>query len=383
MMALASGLAVGGSGCGWITGYLRGSDNTTPPAELLPIDNPISITELWDAEIGSGTEGANVNLAPAVDENRVYAAGRDGEVVALDAATGQAIWQVETELPISAGVGLGEDLAVVGTSDGEVLALRADDGTEVWRVRVSSEVLAVPRIAGETVVVRSIDGTLAALDAGTGSQLWLYTHRVPALTLRGVASPEIVQDLVIAGLDTGKLVVLSLENGGPVFEKTIAPPRGRTEMERLVDIDTAPRVVGDILYVAAYQGNITAMDMRSGRTVWSLDFSSHSGLDVDASRVYVADDTDTLWALDRNSGAVIWKQEGLTGRRLSAPVVSGNYVVVGDFEGYLHWLARDTGRLAGRVRVDKKGIAVAPAVRGDVLFVLGEGGELSAYQAGG
>jgi outer membrane protein assembly factor BamB len=263
-----------------------------------------------------------------------------------------------------------------------VLALASDNGQEVWRSQASSEILATPEVADDIVVVRTIDGSFTGLDARTGVQRWLYTSRVPALSLRGTASPVLVEDLVVAGLDTGKLVVLSLENGGPVFEKMIAPPKGRTEIDRLVDIDTSPRVMEDTLYVAAYQGNITAMEIKTGRTIWSVDFSSHSGMALDREKLFVADDTDTVWALDRANGAEVWKQEQLTGRRLAAPVVSGNYVVVGDFEGYLHWLNRSDGRVVGRARVDRKGIAVAPAVRGDILYVLGKGGELSAYRAG-
>lgn len=374
---------LGGSACSWISDYLRGADNRNPPSELVSIADPIGIEELWNTEVGSGTEGAYIKLSLAVDEQRVYAAGREGEVVALDAASGEEIWEADTELPISAGVGLGEGLVVVGTSDGEVLALGREDGEEIWRAQVSSEVLAKPAVSQNVVVIRTIDGTLTALDARTGAQLWLYTHRVPALTLRGTAAPLMVRNLVIAGLDSGKLVVLSLENGGPIFERTIAPPRGRTEMERLVDIDVAPRVVSGILYVAAYQGNITAIDMRNGRTVWSLDFSSHSGLDADDRWVYVTDEDSVIWALDRQSGAAVWKQSELQGRDLSAPVVGESYVVVGDFEGYLHWLTRIDGRVAGRVRVDKEGIAVAPVVRSGAFYVLGEGGELSAYRIAG
>ncbi len=381
-LALTLALVMGSSGCGWISSYLRGADNTTPPSKLIDIPAPIPVRELWNADVGSGTEGAFVKLAPAVDAGKVYAAGREGEIKAFDAISGADRWEIETDLLISAGVGLGEGLVLVGTSDGDVLALYAEDGTEAWRTKVSSEILARPQIAQSTVVVHTVDGTFTGLDARNGAELWVYSHRVPALTLRGTAPPLLVRDLVIAGLDTGKLVVLSLENGGPVFEKIIAPPRGRTEMERLVDIDMEPRVSGDILFVAAYQGNVTAIDMSSGRTVWNLDFSSHSGLDVDDRLVYVADDTDVMWALDRNTGAVVWEQEQLKGRRLSGPVVSGSYVVVGDFAGYLHWLNRSDGGVVGRVRVDKKGIAVAPAVAGEILYVLGRGGELSAYQAG-
>ncbi len=368
------------SGCSWINETIKGDDNTTPPAKLVPIEQPLAIQKLWESRIGSGTEGAFLKLSPVVEQGRIYAAGHDGEVVAMDTSTGQKIWQVETDLPISAGVGLGDDLALVGTGDGQVLALNLDNGQEVWRAQVSSEILAPPQSAQGVTVVRTVDGSFTGLDARTGKRLWAYNYTVPVLTLRGAAAPLLTRNVAITGLDTGKLLVLSLQNGAPVWEKTITPPRGRTELERLVDIDTKPRLVDNNLYVAAYQGNVTAIDLRSGNTLWTRDFSSHAGLDADLAQVYVCDDEDAVWALDRRNGGALWKQAELNGRALSSPAVTDAYVVVGDFEGYLHWLSKEDGRLLGRVRADKEGIIAAPVVSGNTLYVLGKGGRLSAFR---
>ncbi|MEZ5581540.1 MAG: outer membrane protein assembly factor BamB [Candidatus Competibacteraceae bacterium] len=370
------------AGCGTINRYLAGTDNSIPPADLVPIENPITVEELWTTRVGSGTDGSFIKLRPALAEGTLYAASHDGVVTALDAQGGAALWSVDTELPISAGVGLGEGLVLVGTSDGEVLALAQTSGEEIWRVQVSSEILASPRAASGVVVVRTVDGKFFGLDARTGQQLWLYSHTVPVLTLRGTAAPLLDQNVAVSGLDTGKLLVLSLSDGQLIWEKTIAPPQGRTELERLVDIDTEPRIVGEVLFVTAYQGNITAINVRNGNTLWARDFSSHAGLDADSNGVYIVDEEDTVWSIDRFNGNALWRQPELKGRRLSAPVVSEDYVIVGDFEGYLHWLRKDDGKIVGRVRADNEGVTTSPVQRGETLYVLGAGGDLSAYRIG-
>lgn len=379
------GLLLSCTGCGWINNYLAGSDNVAPPAELQPIANPIPMQKLWDVDVGAGTEGAFVKLVPMVQGGLIYAASHDGQVVAVDANDGKPIWEVDTDLSITAGVGFVDGLVLVGTDEGQVVALQVADGEEAWRARASSEILAVPQGAEGVVVVRTIDGRFIGLDSNSGEQLWIYTYTVPALTLRGTAAPLLAPGVAITGLDTGKLLVLSLRDGTPVWEKRIAPPQGRTELERLVDIDAEPRVVDGVLYIVTYQGNVTAIDLRNGNTLWSRDFSSYSGLDVDTRQVYITDDNDTLWALDQRSGATLWKQTALNRRSLSTPVVNGNgnYVVVGDFEGYLHWLDTIDGRLVGRVRADKEGIAAAPVVRDNIVYVLSNRGTLSAFQLEG
>ncbi len=371
------------AGCSWLGGWFGGSDNSIPPAELKAIAQPVGVRQLWETQVGSGAKNQFIRLTPALADGRLYAASFDGVVVALDALNGQRLWETATRLPISGGVGVSDNgLALVGTNKGQVVALHLENGQEAWRAQVSSEVLAPPRAASGVVVIRTADGKFTGLDARTGERRWVYTHAMPALSLRGSAPPVVTRTLVIAGLDTGKLLVLSLDQGLPITEKTIAPPRGRTEIERLIDIDSEPKIRGENLYLAAYRGSIAALDMRDGNLSWSRELSSYAGLDVDEQQVYVSDDSDAVLALDRRSGGTLWKQAEMTGRRLSAPAATRDHVVVGDFEGYLHWLSKDDGRIVGRIRAASKAIVAPPLAAGDTVFVQGQGGALGAFRAG-
>ena len=367
------------AGCSWF----GGSDNSIPPAKLQDIAQPVGVRQLWETQVGSGAKNQFIRLTPALADGRLYAASFNGVVLALDALSGQRLWETATQLPISGGVGVSDNgLVLVGTNKGQVIALRQDSGQEAWRAQVSSEVLAPPRATSGMVVVRTGDGKFTGLDARTGERRWMYAPAMPALSLRGSAPPVLTRTLVIAGLETGKLLVLSLDKGLPVTEKTIAPPRGRTEIERLIDIDAEPKIFGEYLYLVAYRGSVAAVDMRSGNLLWNRELSSYAGLDVDEGQVYVSDDTDAVLALDRRSGGTLWRQAELTGRRLSAPVATRDHVVVGDFEGYLHWLSKDSGRIVGRIRAAGKAIVAPPFAAGDTVFVQGQSGALGAFRAG-
>jgi outer membrane protein assembly factor BamB len=367
------------AGCSWF----GGSDNSIPPAKLQDIAQPVGVRQLWETQVGSGAKNQFIRLTPVLADGRLYAASFNGVVLALDALSGQRLWETATQLPISGGVGVSDNgLVLVGTNKGQVIALRQDSGQEAWRAQVSSEVLAPPRATSGMVVVRTGDGKFTGLDARTGERRWMYAPAMPALSLRGSAPPVVTRTLVIAGLETGKLLVLSLDKGLPVTEKTIAPPRGRTEIERLIDIDAEPKIFGEYLYLVAYRGSVAAVDMRSGNLLWSRELSSYAGLDVDEGQVYVSDDSDAVLALDRRSGGTLWRQAELTGRRLSAPVATRDHVVVGDFEGYLHWLSKDSGRIVGRIRAAGKAIVAPPLAAGDTVFVQGQSGALGAFRAG-
>jgi outer membrane protein assembly factor BamB len=369
------------SGCGWVNSFFVGTDNSPPPAELRGIADPLPVLERWRVSVSSGSGETFTALEPAYGGGRLFVAGYRGDVSALDAATGQRIWRTDTDVPVTAGVGLSATLVLIGTPDGRVVALDRETGAERWRSTVASEVLTPPVADQGIVVVRSVDGTLTGLDERDGNRVWGYNTVLPTLTLRGASKPLLIRGLVIVGLDNGRLLLLDLPSGAPVGERIVAPPRGRTEVERLVDIDGNLRLVDSVLYLAAYQGSTSAVDLRSGEILWTRDLSSHSGLDVAGNRVFVVDTDDTVRALDRTSGTPLWQQQELLGRRLKAPVAVGGYVVVADFEGYLHWLDADSGRIRARVRADSDGLADAPLPGGDTLYALGRSGQVHAFGA--
>ena len=379
-LVMLSGLL---SGCStmssWFSGVLGGDDNTAPPVPLEQLTDPLSLKKLWRTSVGVGYDEQFINLKPAILDGRLFIADRKGRVIALDAETGEEIWEVKTGVAASGGPGVGEGLVLLGTSDAEVLALDADSGELVWKADVSSEVLSVPQIDLDKVIVQAADGNVTALSAVDGEQLWVYDRSVPALTLRGTSTPAVQHGLVIAGFASGKLVALSADKGFVAWETSIAIPEGRSEIERIVDIDGDPIVVGGAIYVTTFQGRIAVVDIQDGNPGWKRDMSSHVGLGVDFSNVYVTDEDSFVWALSRGSGASEWKLEALGNRIVTAPVPFDEYVAVGDFEGYVHLLSRYDGHIAGRVKVDSKGIQARPLALGKVLYVYGNSGKLVAY----
>jgi len=379
LAVVALSLSLGG--CAWISNWYKGgADNTEPPAELVSFSPTLDVRTLWSTQVGVGSDGQLVKLVPAVAEGRVFAADRRGRVVAVDAASGKRLWEADTEAPISAGPGIGEGLVLVGTSEGEILALNQENGAIAWRAPVSSEVLAVPQAAAGIVVVATMDGKVTGLDAATGARRWIHDRSVPLLTLRGASTPLLTRSQVISGFASGKLAALDLQDGRLQWEATVAVPRGRSEVERLADISADPVLVGGVVFVVSFQGRIAAVAADSGRIGWARDFSSYTGLAADWDQVYVVDDQSQVWALDTRNGASVWRQDKLRARGVTAPAVSGPAVVVGDFEGYLHWLGRDDGEFMARVRVDDNGVVMPPVVAEDVIYVLGKGGSLKALK---
>jgi outer membrane protein assembly factor BamB len=377
---------IGLTGCGlqeYVVDYIEGEENTEPPAELVEFQSLLDINELWSEDIGSGTEKQFLKLQPIADGDAVYGVDRGGDVYAFQAQSGNAIWEQDLETRISGGLGIGESLVLVGTSDGEVIALAQGDGSIAWRSSVSSEVLAAPKAAEGVVVARTIDGKIIGLDATNGHRLWVYDRQVPVLTLRGTSAPVLVNGLAIAGLDSGNLVALELRTGKIAWEANIAPPRGRSDLDRMVDIDAEPVVDRDTLYVAAYHRGVIAVSLEQGKVLWNRDLSSHSGIALDSDNIYLSDDDGTVWAIDRISGSANWKQDKLHARALTAPAIVDDYLVVGDFEGYLHWLSRDDGHFVARVQVDSSRLIATPVVTGSILYAYSAGGTLSAFQPTG
>ncbi len=373
-------------GCGSLDPLklLEDESNVEPPAELVELKSSIGVRKLWSTSVGSGSSEDRVKLVPYIQGNRVYVADREGVVKALDSSSGRIVWSVEKEgLEISGGPGAGEGLVLIGTSNGEVVALSEQDGSEKWRARVSSEVLSVPKAGRGVVVVHTIDGKLYAMDASDGKLKWVYDRSIPVLTLHGNSSPVISGSAVICGFASGKLISFDLESGQQIWESTIAVPTGRSELERMVDIDGDPVVQSGMIYVATYQGQLAAVVEDTGDVVWRRKLSSYAGLGADFENLYVSDAEDMVWAIDPKNSSSMWKQSKLRGRKLSAPAVLGEYVVVGDFEGYLHWMSPEDGRMVARIRVGDEPITTPPVIDGKVAYVLGDGGELAAIAISG
>jgi outer membrane protein assembly factor BamB len=364
-------------GCSWF----GSDDNSEPPAKLESFDRRVELHRLWSRSTGDGTDEQSVKLVPTVVGSRVYVADRNGSVWAVELDSGDTLWRKKTGIAVSAGVGVGEGLALVGSSEGNLLALDAENGEPRWQVEVSSEVLSVPQIYQGVVVVQTVDGNITGLDATTGKPLWVHDRSVPVLTLRGTSTPLVESGVALAGFANGKMTALETSSGRELWEAAVAVPRGRTELQRIVDVDASPVVHEGVLYVTSYQGQLVAINLQDGRMLWNRDMSAYAGIAVDSSQVYVSDADSEVWALERSSGRSLWKQNALRRRFLTGPAVIDDYVGVGDFEGYLHLLMRGDGSLAGRVRVDSKGVAATPVpVFGDRLLVLGAGGTLALYQ---
>lgn len=348
--------------------------------ELVDFSPEITVQVLWSAKVGKGTADHYLRLPPLITEGQVIAADYKGQVSAFDASTGDSLWKTELNLPITGGPGGGDGLVVVGTKDAIVVALDAANGSPLWQAKVSSEILSAPSVGNGIVVARSADGQIYGLDASNGSRLWVYQHNVPVLTLRGAAAPVIVGSEAIIGLSGGKLVALSLKDGQLLWERTIVVPRGRTELDRLVDIDSEPVAQGGYLYTVTYNGRIAALWLGDGDILWTREMSSYAGIGVDRDTLYVTDTEGHIWALETRTGASLWRQSKLLRRQLTAPVPYRNYVVVGDFAGYVHWMDKDDGHFVARVQAGKEGIINAPLVVDDILYVLSKGGILKAIK---
>jgi len=374
----SAGLLSGCSSMSWMTGWLSGGSKEEPPAELVEFTPRLKVRTLWTGNVGAGRDEQRVNLVADVRGGRVLVADRRGLVQALDAATGKTLWKVDTDLPLSAGPGTGEETTVLGTSDADLVGLDVASGEERWRQRASSEVLSVPQVWGGTVVVHSIDGSLIALEADTGERRWGYQLPVPTLTLRGSSAPVIGGGVVISGFASGKLVALDLDSGRLVWETSVTAPSGRSELERMVDIDADPVLYDGVLFVATYQGDLAAVSQFTGEVLWRRDLSCYAGLSVDWRRVYVTDSNDVVWAIDPRNGAALWKQDQMQRRRLSAPALVDDYLVVGDYQGYLHWLSKDDGEFMARTRVGSAPVSTKPRVVDEVVYVYGDDGDLAA-----
>ncbi|MEI6706099.1 MAG: outer membrane protein assembly factor BamB [Methylococcales bacterium] len=362
--------------------FSGGQDNAEPPTPLVEYTPELDVKVFWKESVGVGADGQTLKLIPAIGAGKIIAADKKGVVEARDAKTGNLLWEVETEIPFSAGPSLAAGRIILGSSKAKVVALNSENGEQIWENTVSSEILAMPVIAKGIVIVRTTAGEIVALDERTGRRLWSYEHSVPALSIRGTGAPLIVGDKVIVGYDNGKLVALYLNNGKYIWEATIAMPKGRSEIERLVDLDVDPVETGDTIYVAAYNGGVSAVSVSDGEVLWRNDkISSHTGLSYDNRHLYLSDSSGQVLQIEQRGGAGLWKQKELSYRSLTAPVLYQDYVVVADYNGYVHWLSTRDGRQLGRVQISDAGIDTKPIVADGIVYVYAKDGTLAALTA--
>jgi outer membrane protein assembly factor BamB len=364
------------SSCSWF-----GSDDEKElePAELTKIETKVNIKRLWNVKIGGDAEFLRVALQPVGDGNRIYAASRDGDVVALHPDTGKAFWRTELDMDLSAGPGVGEGLVVVGAADGFLVALESDSGNEKWRANVSGETLARPVIKDDLVVAMTIDNRLRALSAFDGSQRWIVEQSIPRLTMRGSATPVLVGTSVITGFDNGRLVSVSLASGDIEWEIMLSPPSGRSDLERLADVDGLISVVGQDVYASGYQGSVASIASESGQVLWTREVSSFEGVSADWNNLYTVDEDGTLIALSRRNGDEAWRQSSLLRREPTLPIAFQSTVAVGDLEGYLHFFSNFDGDPVARVRMGNEAISNDPVVIADRLYVQSDSGSVAAF----
>ena len=377
---LAASVAL--SGCTTVKGWFGGKKKDDPlaPADLVELKPTVNVTRLWSESAGKGEGRLGARQGPVVADGRVYAAAVKGGVHAFDLQTGKTVWEYKSKLPLSGGPGAGDNLVVVGSLEGDVVALDAATGAEKWTAKVPNEIIAAPTIGQGMVIVHSNDGRVTAFDETTGERRWFWTHDMPNLTVRGGDAPLLGPGYVFVGNDDGTLTALSLADGRSLWETPVAEPEGRTELERMADVDGTPALDGTTLYATSYKRKTTAIEGPSGRALWQHDAGGAGRVAVGSDRLLVTDPSGVLWALDKNGGGAFWQQDKLKNRNLTSPAVQGDYAVVGDFEGYLHWIKLDTGDLAARERVGHDALRADPVVADGVLVVQDVDGGLSAYR---
>lgn len=390
-------------GCSTVKDWFGGSNKSkvNQPTELTKLAAPIAVKKLWSYNLGKGEKRLWLRQHPTLDGNRLYAVNDDGEVLAIDAVGGKQIWvanaiNVEStgswvkfwkrkpsENGLTGSPGVGNGLVVVGGRNGEVIAFSAETGEKRWSAKVSSEVLSAPLVLSNRVIVRSNDGRVFGFDPADGTRKWVFDRGLPALSVRGNSSPIGANGLSFIGYDDGSIVALRDEDGLQVWAQSVAEPDGRTELDRMADIDGEMILDGDQLYAASYHDKVMALSAANGEPLWTHDVGSYSGLSVTADKVLLSDKSGNIWALDRSTGNSLWKQNLLQYRQLTTPVVNGDYGVVGDLEGYLHWFKLDTGDVVGRERIEKASVRGTPQVSPEgVLYALSNEGKLTAYKLG-
>ncbi|MDB6163519.1 MAG: bamB, partial [Xanthomonadaceae bacterium] len=370
-------------GCSSIKNLMTNKkDRALKPAALTTFTPSATDVRLWSASAGKGEGRIGAGQRPAIADGHVYAAAVHGGVRAFDLQTGAVLWHYDSKLPLSGGPGVGDGLVVAGSLEGDIVALDASTGAQKWTAKVGNEVIAAPAIGQGLVFVHSNDGRVSAFDAATGQRRWFWDHPMPALTVRGNAAPVLGPGYVFVDNDDGTVDALAVSDGHSLWEQTVAEAQGRTELERMADVDGSPVLDGTTLYATSYKKQTVALDAPSGRPLWAHDAGGSGQAAVSADRVVVSGASGTVWGIDKAGGSGLWQQDALARRNVTGAAVQGEYAVVGDADGYLHWLKLTDGAFAARIRTGKDALRSAPVVADGILVSQNVDGGLSAYRIG-
>ena len=387
------------TGCTTLKGWFGDDKNkATDPAELVEIASPIAVSKAWSRKLGDENASLGLRQRPAIEGDRLYVSNDEGRVLAINANSGDVLWDSEVaptrkegsrlffwrrksiDGGLSGGPAAGNGMVVAGGRNGEVVALDAETGAERWRAKVTSEVIAAPLITPDRIIVRSNDGRTFGLDPADGTRKWVFDRGIPALSVRGNGAPVSDGQLAYLGYDDGTVVALRINDGLVAWTQLIAESEGRNDLDRMADVDGELALGFSELYATSYAGQTMAISTQNGRPLWNRDTGGYSGLALLGDRVVLSDPAGTVWALDRNTGSALWRQEALARRWLTTPAIQGSYLVVGDLDGYVHWLRSDDGVIVGRDRAGKAPIRGTPQVTPTgTLIVLDAEGRLSAY----
>jgi outer membrane protein assembly factor BamB len=356
------------------------SDNSVKPTPLATFKQTRYVQRLWSVDLGSGAKGRYLRLMPTVSQGIIYAADPSGTLIALNAQSGRKVWQHRVRGGLSTGPAVADGMVLVGSTKGHLLAFNASNGNRIWEAGLSNEILSAPAAASDIVVAKSIDGKVEAYRLTDGKRLWSYDHTPPNLILRASSSPVIKDGLVVLGFADAKLAVLGLKTGSVHWLRPVAFAKGSSAVDRMVDIDANPIVKDGEIYVVTYQGKLAALSLYNGQRLWSKDFSAYTGMALSNKKVFVSAASGRVYAFNQSDGEALWKLNDLRGRRVTGPAVMGNTVVVGDKEGYLHWLSTRDGHFVARIHATHGPIYAAPLVWHHNVYVVTAKGDLIAYR---
>ena len=369
-------------------------DKSEVVAELTEIKQQFTPQVMWERNVGDGIEDYFSRIKPISAYDMVFSVNREGDVIALDAKTGKSVWETDlsdikgergffssrTSALLAGGPTAGMNKIFVGSENGKIYALDAKTGDLIWQGKVKGEIITAPAIDSGILVVNSASGEMKAFNATTGEEVWKIEQDVPPLTLRGLSAPVIASGGVIVGTSSGNVTVYLLEKGQEGWSTPVGEASGSTELERVIDVDAAPIAFGDKIYAISSRGNLVAIELKSGRVLWKRQYSSYRQISIKGNNIYLTDLRGHVYSIDRNTGLERWSNLALTNRGVTGPAVVGKYVVVGDFEGYLHWLDQETGEIVARHEVDSSGIHATPTVDNDILYSQSRDGDLQAIK---